>query len=117
MTSYGTEELHNEKTHSPENINELIQRSTENEVNKVVEGIIDKIGAYQPTYIISASWEELPELGPYVYGNCNTYVGQYKKGLRHGEGREISKDGSLYEGTWADDKKHGKGRYINKLGD
>ena len=62
-------------------------------------------------------FKDLPVLGPYRYEDGSTYLGQYKNGLRHGEGRQIFTDGSLYEGFWRYDKVDMKGRMISKVGD
>ena len=35
-----------------------------------------------------------PYFGPYRYDNGATYVGQYKEGKRHGEGKQVWRDGS-----------------------
>lgn len=42
--------------------------------------------------------ENLPVLGPYQIENDIVYIGQWKNGVRHGKGKQLWKDGSLYEG-------------------
>ena len=57
---------------------------------------------------------DLPTLGPYRYeSNGATYIGNYKNGKRHGNGRQVWKDGSVYQGTWEDDVACGHGRLIH----
>lgn len=46
-------------------------------------------------------------LGPYLYPNGATYIGNYDKGLRQGRGKQIWKDGSCYEGEWYEDAAYG----------
>ena len=39
------------------------------------------------------------------------YYGEFKRGIKHGFGLEIRKDGNcFYEGNWVDGKKTGRGR-------
>ncbi|HHC80379.1 MAG TPA: hypothetical protein ENK46_10895 [Flavobacteriia bacterium] len=40
------------------------------------------------------------------------YVGQWKGGLRHGQGKYTWNNGDTYQGAWVDDKRHGQGTYI-----
>jgi len=56
-------------------------------------------------------------LGPYLYPNGATYIGNYDKGLRQGRGKQIWKDGSCYEGEWYEDAAYGFGRLIHAEGD
>jgi hypothetical protein len=42
--------------------------------------------------------KSLPVLGPYLLENDIVYLGQWKNGMRHGEGKQIWRDNSLYEG-------------------
>lgn len=88
-----------------------------NKENLAVQEVMQSVGQYKPSYEISESWQDLPQLGPYLYINGATYIGQYKNSLRHGEGRQIGKDGSIYEGQWKNDKRNGKGRIIYSDGD
>mmetsp|Transcript_19379 Transcript_19379/g.33030 ORF Transcript_19379/g.33030 Transcript_19379/m.33030 type:complete len:268 (+) Transcript_19379:48-851(+) len=46
--------------------------------------------------------------GRWTYSN-GFYEGEWKNGLRHGEGMYKWTDGSSYSGQWKDDKKHGVG--------
>ena len=32
---------------------------------------------------------------------------------RHGRGKQVWNDGTIYEGSWKDDKAHGKGRIVS----
>ncbi|MDQ5920815.1 MAG: hypothetical protein QG673_871, partial [Pseudomonadota bacterium] len=44
------------------------------------------------------------------------YKGEYREGLRHGNGVLIYSSGTKYEGKWQDDKKHGEGTLFLGLG-
>ena len=41
----------------------------------------------------------------------STFNGDWRHGLRHGQGELVMFDGSVYRGLWANDKPHGKGNY------
>ncbi|MCF6347561.1 MAG: hypothetical protein L3J20_04575 [Flavobacteriaceae bacterium] len=58
-----------------------------------------------------------------IFGNCKdgqgtmnyrsgTYKGQWKNGLRYGQGKFTWNNGDTYNGTWFEDKRHGEGIYI-----
>uniref|UniRef100_A0A6B2LET3 MORN repeat-containing protein n=1 Tax=Arcella intermedia TaxID=1963864 RepID=A0A6B2LET3_9EUKA len=49
--------------------------------------------------------------GKLEYDNHDFYEGQFKLGLKHGEGKMISQDG-IYNGQWVKDLKEGKGSMI-----
>lgn len=49
--------------------------------------------------------------GTYLYDD-GKYVGQWKNGLRHGQGTWIGSDGTKYIGEWKDDSPYGKGKFI-----
>ena len=65
----------------------------------------------------------LSEISEVYNGNCkdgfahgkgiargiDIYQGRFKKGLPHGTGKYIWKDGSYYEGSWKNGKKSGSG--------
>jgi len=40
------------------------------------------------------------------------YIGQFSKGAKHGEGKQINENGVIYEGEWKDGKKDGLGKLI-----
>lgn len=44
-----------------------------------------------------------------TFGNGNKYVGEFREGKYHGEGKYISHDGVTYEGNWENDQKNGFG--------
>jgi hypothetical protein len=46
-------------------------------------------------------------------GSVSTYVGDWKDGRMHGEGRYTRADGSFYEGGWVDGLCHGTGREVD----
>ena len=42
-------------------------------------------------------------MGKLTYIDGATYVGQFQDNVRHGQGKFVSKDGAIQEGTWAND--------------
>ena len=118
MQVYGVSDDDKENEHRPLIQNAIkIKLHESNKENSTVQKVIQRIGYYSPKYSVPKSWQQLPELGPYLYLNGATYIGQYKNSLRHGEGRQVGKDGSIYEGQWLCDKRNGKGRTIYSDGD
>lgn len=59
---------------------------------------------------------DLPTFGPWKYEDGSTYQGQYRMGLREGQGRLVTKDGSIYEGQFKQDKRHGLGAMYSSFG-
>lgn len=49
--------------------------------------------------------------GHYVFKNGAQYIGTYRRGLRHGTGKMIYPDHSIYQGDWISNVKHGRGKY------
>lgn len=47
-----------------------------------------------------------------LYSTGERYEGEWKDGIRHGQGRRYYADGSIYDGGWRRDKKHGKARML-----
>ena len=66
---------------------------------------------------LRAEDNDLPVLGPYKYKRDEVYQGQYKKGKRHGKGKQIWSDSTYYEGTWYNDMADGYGFLIHDTGD
>jgi hypothetical protein len=60
---------------------------------------------------------DLPTLGPYELEGGAIYIGQWKKGQKHGKGKQIWSDGSIYEGYSKNGMANGKGRLIHADGD
>jgi len=50
-------------------------------------------------------------LGSLVVPNGEKYVGEFKDGKRHGQGKVTIPNGSKYEGEWKDDEFNGQGKY------
>jgi hypothetical protein len=48
-----------------------------------------------------AADDDLITLGPYELDHKAVFEGQWKNGLRHGKGKQIWDDGSIYEGYWS----------------
>ena len=51
--------------------------------------------------------------GKFTSSKNETYEGQWRLDIRHGEGRWVGLDGR-YDGQWKDDKKHGEGELHGK---
>ena len=49
--------------------------------------------------------------GTYSYISGDTYVGEYKDDKMHGQGTYTWADGAKYVGEWKDNKKHGQGTF------
>ena len=62
---------------------------TMNVLNDTVKAKQAKLKQYTPGSIPNM-FATLPNMGPYKYANGATYEGQYKNGLRHGLGRQVS---------------------------
>ena len=104
------------ENHSPsDDIATLV--TTLSNKNEVVERLEERLGVYQGPYGPDLYWSFLPILGPYQYSNGAVFTGQFKNGIRWGEGRQIWEDGSTYEGQWENDKLNGYGRLITCRGD
>ncbi len=48
-------------------------------------------------------------LGKYTYADGSNYIGEFKDGLRHGQGTYTFASGQKYVGEWKDGKRNGKG--------
>ena len=55
--------------------------------------------------------------GVYVWSNAETYIGEWKKGAKHGKGTYMYPDGENYVGEYKDNKRHGQGIYSHASGD
>ena len=60
---------------------------------------------------------EIAILPPFQFQNGNVYIGQWKKGLRHGLGILIWPDGTVFEGQWINDVAEGKGKITHPNGE
>ena len=49
--------------------------------------------------------------GKMTYGSGTVYVGKIKQGMKHGYGKLSNVDGRMYEGQWRKDRKHGHGMF------
>jgi len=49
--------------------------------------------------------------GKMITGYVSKYVGEFKDGLRHGQGTLTLIDGSKYVGEFKDGRRHGQGTY------
>lgn len=85
--------------------------------NSKTEEVYEKLGPYKYPTFNDPEMSSLPKLGPYEFDNDSVYLGQFKRGLRHGQGLQIWKDGSIYEGYWKESMAFGFGRLIHMDGD
>ena len=48
----------------------------------------------------------------HLYKDGSIYIGQFIAGteVRHGKGKLVKVDGSVYKGDWRDNKRHGTGK-------
>ena len=53
--------------------------------------------------------------GKMIYEDGTIYIGEFKNGLRHGQGNYQYKDGSRYEGKWDNNYEHGNGKLIKAV--
>ena len=84
--------------------------------NSVVNAVIDKLGPVinQDSRLESSSYTNAPIRAV----NGALYKGEWsKEGLRHGKGKQIWDDGSVYEGSWINDHVEGWGRLVHADGD
>ena len=49
-----------------------------------------------------------------MYEAGEKYVGQWKDGMKHGQGIFYWRNGARYEGSWKRDEHHGEGTYHRK---
>ena len=55
--------------------------------------------------------------GKYIFENGDYYIGQFKNGLRDGEGIQYYNNKKIqYEGIWKEDKRNGSGKYYYENG-
>ncbi|KRX02753.1 hypothetical protein PPERSA_02243 [Pseudocohnilembus persalinus] len=55
---------------------------------------------------------EIPEQGPFKYGDGSVYLGHMLNNKRYGRGKLLFQNGSLFEGYWKNDVPFGYCRYI-----
>jgi hypothetical protein len=60
---------------------------------------------------VCSSGDCLDGVGTMNY-KSGTYIGHWKEGLRHGEGKYVWNNGDMYNGNWDLDKRHGQGIYV-----
>lgn len=65
----------------------------------------------------SGKTPETREMKTLTEKNMEKYTGEWYGAERHGTGKMVLIDGSIYEGYWLNDKKNGFGRYIHVDGD
>ena len=86
------------------------------ELNDNVKEMLKSIGSLEiDEKYLKDSFIQYPELGPYKIGGV-TYLGQFKEGMRHGMGKMVKADGSIYEGIWINDNCDIFGRFIEPNG-
>jgi hypothetical protein len=48
--------------------------------------------------------------GKQIWSDGSVYEGYWKYGMANGKGRLIHADGDVFEGDWLDDRAHGEGK-------
>jgi hypothetical protein len=83
---------------------------------KAVLEQVSKLGqfVYTKEYV---DFKDLPYIGPVELEGQGIYFGQFKYGYKHGKGKQMFLNGSMYEGTWKNDMANGYGRLIHESGD
>ena len=112
------QETQNSDQHAPETT-VAVKCDSLRETSENLQEAFDLLGDF-PEEIkkkYSPNFKDLPILGPFKYKSGHTYQGQYKNGLKHGFGKQIFSDDSIYEGYWEEDKYSLWGRLIYVNGD
>ena len=83
-------------------------------INLLSDKIIYNKNQYEGGYIN----DKFEGKGKYIYENGDLYIGEWKRGLREGNGILYYKNGNIkYEGGWVNDKYEGNGKHIWKDGE
>ncbi|OMJ65703.1 hypothetical protein SteCoe_37759 [Stentor coeruleus] len=83
---------------------------------QVIKMIQMKLGQF--IYGENPNEESLLKRGSVEMENGAIYAGEWNKNnQRHGKGKQVWSDGSMYEGYWINDKACGRGRLIHANGD
>jgi len=72
-------------------------------------------GSSCDTDIYSEQWSDCT--GEQVIGSTGTYDGEWKHGMRNGQGIMSFSNQTEYDGEWLNDEMHGQGTYTFKSGD
>ena len=62
----------------------------------------------------SKLWDKC--FGTYYDADGDQYDGEFKDGVRHGQGTSTFVNGDQYDGEWKDNKRHGQGTYSYSSG-
>lgn len=54
--------------------------------------------------------------GQFRWPGGKNYKGMYEKDLKHGRGKMVYGDGTVYDGDWFQGKQNGKGAFTDKMG-
>ena len=108
--------------------------------NTNVQNVLNKLGSfsYSDHKQLSKEFLQFPTFNPVAFEDGIVYIGQWKllspksvvsseltssyiiegiEAIRHGKGKQIWPEGSIYEGFWRDDQADGFGRLIHADGD
>jgi hypothetical protein len=81
--------------------------------NERVNDVLNRV----PPFLFEDKNERGESLNPFQFTNGTIYEGEWKDGMKHGQGKQIWIDGTLYEGSWKNNVAHGRGRLIHADGD
>lgn len=80
-----------------------VAKSAMMEPSHLAKSAFEKLGPAFCEEFSRAEDRELPELGPFLYPDGSTYLGQYRHGRRHGKGKMVGLAGGLTLGYWSED--------------
>ena len=62
-------------------------------------------------FVLKPTFSIVNDIIEKYYDDGSYYLGEFKNGMRNGQGTFIYQDGSRYEGEWKNDMRHGKGKF------
>eukprot|EP00828_Plagiopyla_frontata_P043041 TRINITY_DN660_c0_g1_i6.p4 TRINITY_DN660_c0_g1~~TRINITY_DN660_c0_g1_i6.p4 ORF type:complete len:150 (+),score=34.59 TRINITY_DN660_c0_g1_i6:152-601(+) len=84
--------------------------------NQNVLQLLNELGPFKYNTNQKNEFEDLPFLNAFAFQDGTVYSGQWKSGLRHGQGKQIWPNGTVYEGWWQDNEPDIYGRIIYEQG-
>ena len=115
LSSAADENASNPKEFSRPDIQEMSLADVPEYPNQTIKAALTKLGQFIYSDNLSQSFITK---GPVLMENRAIFIGEWNhNNLRHGKGKQIWPDGSMYEGYWDNDRANGKGRLIHANGD